>query len=324
MIRKTTLIPTQLFVGSQEILEGKTEEFLQQVFCKDNPSRRRFAPQGKREGYYCNNCDLSPTNSEYLQNSKKDCSCNNSIPLPVRPEEERSDVSKDCYCNNCRKIKNQQHESIIFINPEKDYTLKDIEIIFEKINFALDEDQYFFFILQKAQTLNLACANKLLKVLEEPPTGYNFILHTNNTNSILPTILSRCHIINFSNIDDTTQVDHPLLSFFYKQNLYNPAEFEKELRKQALTDSQSIELANNLMTFFAKKIIDHHKKIKNSPIPVRPDGSTGSPRTGSNGLSEIKQLQRTYEYLKRAMLKPPQSGSSNLFWKNLYLTFPKN
>ena len=319
---KTTLIPTQLFVGSQEILEEKTEEFLQQVFCK-----------------------------------------NNSAPSPVRPpdfakastgmEEEHSDVSKpvpssvegDCYCNNCRKIKNQQHESIIFIDPEKDYTLKDIEIIFEKINFALDDDQHFFFILQKAQTLNLACANKLLKVLEEPPAGYNFILHTNNTNSILPTILSRCHITNFSSADDTAQIDHPLLSFFYKQDFNNPAEFEKELRKQALTDSQSIELANNFMIFFAKRIIDHYKKETNTTPTVHPEEersracpelcrrvSKDRPEQGaevltkaaqSNGSSEIKNLQNSYEYLKKIMIKPPQSGSSNLFWKNLYLTFPR-
>ncbi|MFC1895020.1 hypothetical protein ACFLYH_03670, partial [Candidatus Dependentiae bacterium] len=159
--------------------------------------------------------------------------------------------AKDCYCNNCRQIKNHQHEFIVFIEPEKDYKIKDIDVIFEKINFALDQNQKFFFILQKANTLNLACANKLLKALEEPPSGYNFILHTNNLNSILPTIRSRCHIINFQNSNQPENFTHPLLSFFYNQNLQNPTEFEKELRHQALTDSQSVELAQNMMNFYA-------------------------------------------------------------------------
>ena len=34
-----TLIPTQLFVGSQEILEFETEFFLQQQFCEKNKDK---------------------------------------------------------------------------------------------------------------------------------------------------------------------------------------------------------------------------------------------------------------------------------------------
>ena len=66
------------------------------------------------------------------------------------------------------------------------------------------------------------------------------------------------------------------------------------------------------MTFFAKKIIDLHRKVKNETFPVQPDN-----------LSETKYLKKIHEYLKKIMLKPPQSGSSTLFWKNLYLTFPR-
>ena len=265
-MNKKTLIPSQLFVGQKELLLEKTEKFLQQNFCKNKENQN-------------------------LQ---------------------------DCFCNQCKKIKSQQHESIVFINPEKDYTVKDIEIIFEKTNLALDENQKFFFILQKANTLNLTCANRLLKVLEEPPDRYNFILHTNNINSILPTILSRCHIVNFVNEKEISEIDFKyttLVNFFYKpsprpqstsnQDLDNPAEFEKELRKLHLTDSQSIEIADSMINYFAQKIIDIYK---NNQEPKD---------------SKLKYFKTVHEYLKEKMRKPPQSGSSNLFWKNLYLSFPQ-
>ncbi|MFA5074665.1 MAG: hypothetical protein WC436_01025 [Candidatus Babeliales bacterium] len=215
-----------------------------------------------------------------------------------------SENKQSCFCSECKKIKNQQHESIIWINPEKNYSVKDIDIIFEKISFKLEQDQKFFFILKKTQYFNDACANKLLKVLEEPPVGYNFILHTNNLNIILPTIKSRCYIVNF--VDDNLQnlSSHSLLSFFYNNNLNNPVEFEKELKKLNLTDNQSIELANEMLTFYAQKIIELHKADFNSD------------------KENLNKFEKIFEFLKEKIKKLPQSGSSNIFWKNLYISFP--
>ena len=247
---KQTLIPTQLFVGPEDLLIEKTENLLRQNFC-------------------------------------------------------RKEKDSDCFCPDCRKIKNNQHEFIVWINPEKDYTIKDIQIIFEKTNFALDENQKFFFILQKAHTLNLTSANKLLKILEEPPSGYNFILLTNNANTILPTMYSRCHVTNFQNKNSKFIDSHPLLSFFYNKKINNPLEFEAELKKHYLSDSQSIELANNMISFFAEKIVAHY--------------STDNKKT-----PEIKYFEDVLQYLKEKIKKPPQSGSSKLFWKNVYISFPSN
>ena len=243
-----TLIPTQLFVGSQEILEFETEYFLQQQFCEKN----------------------------------KD---------------------KNCYCNNCRKIKNKQHENIVFITPEKDYSVKDVDIIFEKINLSLDTNQQFFFVLSKIQTLNSTTANKLLKVLEEPPIGYNFILQTNNKNTILPTIASRCFIKLFKE-SNNTESNHPVVAFFYEQDLDNPANFDKELRESNLSDSKSIELINNMLNFYSQKIIIITKNNNNS--------------------NEINYNLKILNFLKQILKKEPQSGSSKIFWKNLYIQFPRN
>lgn len=50
-------------------------------------------------------------------------------------------------------------------------------------------------LLHPAETLNLAAANALLKMLEEPPPDTIFILVSHQSQRLLPTIRSRCHKI---------------------------------------------------------------------------------------------------------------------------------
>ena len=50
-------------------------------------------------------------------------------------------------------------------------------------------------LLYPAESLNTESANALLKMLEEPNPGTVFILVTSSPDSLLPTILSRCHKI---------------------------------------------------------------------------------------------------------------------------------
>lgn len=214
----------------------------------------------------------------------------------------KQNKDKNCYCKDCRKIKNKQHENVIFINPEKDYSVADLDIIFETISLSVEHNQKFFFILQKAQTLSTATSNKLLKILEEPPLGYNFILHTSNKNFILPTITSRCFIKTFKESADTNS-NHPILSFFYEQDFDNPQEFEKTLKEINLTDTESFYLLDNMLNYYAQKIIYLHK---NNIIS-----------------SDLEFYLSVLDFIKRQIKMPPQSGSSKLFWKNLYINFPQ-
>ncbi len=53
-------------------------------------------------------------------------------------------------------------------------------------------------IIDDAGKMNLQAQNALLKTLEEPPPGVVFILIAANRGELLPTILSRCQVIEFS------------------------------------------------------------------------------------------------------------------------------
>lgn len=62
--------------------------------------------------------------------------------------------------------------------------------------------KYKVLIVEDAHKLNVAAQNGLLKMLEEPNATSIMILVTHELDRILPTILSRCQMINFSLVGD--------------------------------------------------------------------------------------------------------------------------
>ncbi len=78
--------------------------------------------------------------------------------------------------------------------------VKDAESIIKKTFVKAYEGDYKVFIIWMAEKMNTETNNKLLKILEEPPADTKFILIAENTENILPTVLSRCQIHRFNPI----------------------------------------------------------------------------------------------------------------------------
>lgn len=81
------------------------------------------------------------------------------------------------------------------------YTREGDEII-HKINLKSFESPYKIMIIWCAEQMHEACANKVLKVLEEPQGQTLFILISDNIENIITTIRSRVQQVFFSPIDD--------------------------------------------------------------------------------------------------------------------------
>ena len=128
-------------------------------------------------------------------------------------------------CTSCTQIVEKQHPNVLWIAPEKQYILDDLEPLFKKIKFALDPNEQFFFILESADFLSPVCANALLKSLEEPPRGYHFILLATRQHAILPTVQSRCLMQTIGS--SHTQENDQLLAHFKTTAPTNPAQFLK-------------------------------------------------------------------------------------------------
>ena len=60
------------------------------------------------------------------------------------------------------------------------------------------------YILQNAEQMTVQAQNALLKTLEEPPSYGVILLLTTNVNGPLPTILSRCVVLNMKPVPDET------------------------------------------------------------------------------------------------------------------------
>lgn len=204
--------------------------------------------------------------------------------------------NKSCLtCVDCMMIHEQRHHNILWIQPEKKYTLDLLEPIFSKIEFSLQDNEHFFFIFAKADLLTQACANSLLKIVEEPPQNYHFIFLTTQAQNIISTIRSRCHTLYTTQSKNQNLI--PFLHHFTKTPSL-PAVFLKELQTNTIEDHEIPEALDQLLSYW----IDLYKKDilsddKNAHLTVM----------------IIKLLEKNIESL-------PMPGSSKIFWRNLYIS----
>lgn len=82
----------------------------------------------------------------------------------------------------------------------------DAVAIHKKLSMKAFEAKYQILILWQPELMNETAANRLLKILEEPPAGTMFILVSENASAILPTILSRTQVLNIPPIDDESML----------------------------------------------------------------------------------------------------------------------
>jgi DNA polymerase III gamma/tau subunit len=242
------------------------------------------------------------TNPAQIISGPEELSYNHAISILQSYFCKQSEKNIECFCRECRKLKDHQHPFVVWTDPEKEYTVSDIQIIFDRIRFTLEKDQAFFFVINKAEALSPTCANRLLKTLEEPPPGYHFILLTNNEMSILPTIRSRC-IVHICKGEKSEETIDPLLEFFYPRLKNDPAAFEQTLKNANLSNRESIELVYKLIELLQQKLVSTYEM-------------------DNIDEKEINRLKSTITFLAKVMKTPPQSGSSNIFWKYVYMAFP--
>lgn len=108
-----------------------------------------------------------------------------------------NDKSSCGKCKNCRLLAQLSHPDVVYITNQEetggaikiDY-IRDLQLNIYKTASLTDKK---FIIIHPADKLNLAAANALLKILEEPPEHAVFFLLANQIDNLPPTIISRCH-----------------------------------------------------------------------------------------------------------------------------------
>jgi|GEM_PF-3498664 len=106
-------------------------------------------------------------------------------------------------CGGCRLVQDDKHPDLTFVLPEdgriKIDTIRDL-----KKNFAFPPlmGKSRVLMIRDAHAMNIAAANALLKILEEPPPETFFILVTHALGWIPRTIVSRSQKFRFSPLQD--------------------------------------------------------------------------------------------------------------------------
>lgn len=118
---------------------------------------------------------------------------------------ERKQTNPCMECRSCKQAAGRNQPDIIYVTHEKPNTLS-VDDIRRQLNddVALKpySSAYKIYIVDEAEKMNAQAQNALLKTIEEPPAYAVIMLLTDNADSFLPTILSRCVRLNLKPVSD--------------------------------------------------------------------------------------------------------------------------
>ena len=117
----------------------------------------------------------------------------------------------------------------------------------------------------------------------------------------MPTIVSRCVVQLFFLKKHPTS--RPTLFPFLVQSNTDPLAFDKELLVSKINERESIELLDDLLTYWVKQ----YKKN----ISEKKDNITDKQINA--------KITKIIHVIKKAFEKPPMPGSGKIFWRNFFL-----
>ena len=122
-------------------------------------------------------------------------------------------------CHSCKQAESGNHPDIIRVTHEKPNSIS-VDDIRTQVNNTVDikpyQGPYKVYIIPQADMMTPQAQNAILKTIEEPPSYAVFLLLTENAETLLPTINSRCVMLKLHNIKDT------LIKKYLMENLEIP------------------------------------------------------------------------------------------------------
>ena len=111
-------------------------------------------------------------------------------------------------CESCMAFNEQRSYNIHELDAASNNSVDDIRSLIEQVRIPPQIGKYKVYIIDEVHMLSQSAFNAFLKTLEEPPHHAIFVLATTEKHKILPTILSRCQIYDFSRISINDTVEH--------------------------------------------------------------------------------------------------------------------
>ena len=111
-------------------------------------------------------------------------------------------------CESCQSFNQQRSYSIYELDAASNNSVDDIRSLNEQVRIPPQVGKYKVYIIDEVHMLTTSAFNAFLKTLEEPPAHAIFILATTEKHKVIPTILSRCQIYDFSRIEAADIIAH--------------------------------------------------------------------------------------------------------------------
>lgn len=127
-----------------------------------------------------------------------------------------SNLDDEVLNNIFNRIDKEEYTELKIIEPDGNFIKK--EQLLELQNSVLTkpvEGNKIIYIIKNCEKLNASSANCILKFLEEPEDDIIAILLTDNINMVIPTIKSRCQVLNFKNMKNNSFGNDKLINFIF-------------------------------------------------------------------------------------------------------------
>jgi len=118
-----------------------------------------------------------------------------------------------CVCSSCHWFQSTSHPDFMLVSPYTDekelveerklastkklITIEQVRTLGDFLSLS-SHQKCKVVLINPAEGMNPSATNALLKMLEEPPQNTFFILVTNSTKQLLPTVRSRCHEVHIA------------------------------------------------------------------------------------------------------------------------------
>ena len=111
-------------------------------------------------------------------------------------------------CESCKAANEQRSYNITELDAASNNSVQDIRQLIEQVYIAPSSGRYRVYIIDEVHMLSSSAFNAFLKTLEEPPAHAIFVLATTEKHKVLPTIISRCQVHDFSRITSLDIANH--------------------------------------------------------------------------------------------------------------------